>query len=192
LTGSTVRATINDSGEVIMLAYLFIIIAIGFRFIPHPLAFTPVAAALLFFGAHQPRKRFWVPLVLFAATDVILTKLVYSYPFPYDTFVDWAWYAAILFLGAQLAGKFRPGRIFAASLAASISFFVVSNFAVWLFFRNMYPMTLSGLSACYAAAIPFFRNEVVADLVFSFAFFGTPMLLRLLSGESAADDTATV
>ena len=165
-----------------MLAYLFVIIAIAFRFIPHPLAFTPVAASLLFFGATQPRKRFWIPLVLFAVADVILTKLVYSYPFPYDTFVDWAWYAAILFLGAQLAGKFRPGRIFGASLAASVSFFAVSNFAVWLFFRNMYPMTLAGLTACYTAAIPFFRNELVADLVFSFAFFGTALLLKTWSG----------
>ncbi|HZU42019.1 MAG TPA: DUF6580 family putative transport protein, partial [Terriglobales bacterium] len=49
------------------------------------------------------------------------------------------------------------------------------------FFRNMYPMTLSGLTACYVAAIPFFRNEVVADLVFSFAFFGTALLLRTWS-----------
>ena len=168
-----------------MLAYLFIILAIAFRFLPHPLAFTPVAAALLYFGANQPRKRFWVPLVIFAITDVILTKFVYSYPFPYDTFVDWAWYAAILFLGAAvLKGKFRPGRIAGASLAASVSFFLVSNFAVWLFFRNMYPMTLAGLSACYVAAVPFFRNEVVADLVFSFAFFGTAVLL----GMRTADD----
>ncbi len=165
-----------------MLAYLFVIVAIAFRFIPHPLAFTPVAAALLFFGATQPRKRLWIPLVLFAAADIILTKFVYSYPFPYDTFIDWAWYAAILLLGTQLAGRFRPGRIFGASLAASVSFFVVSNFGVWLFFRNMYPMTLSGLTACYVAAIPFFRNEVVADLVFSFAFFGTALLLRTWSG----------
>jgi len=168
-----------------MLAYLFIILAIAFRFLPHPLAFTPVAAALLYFGANQPRKRFWVPLVIFAITDVILTKVVYSYPFPYDTFVDWAWYAAILFLGsAVLKGKFRPGRIAGTSLAASVSFFLVSNFAVWLFFRNMYPMTLAGLSACYVAAVPFFRNEVVADLVFSFAFFGTAVLL----GMRTADD----
>jgi uncharacterized protein DUF6580 len=171
-----------------MLAYLFIILAIAFRFLPHPLAFTPVAAALLYFGANQPRKRFWVPLVLFAVTDVILTKFVYSYPFPYDTFVDWGWYAAILFFGsAALKGKFRPGRIAGASLAASVSFFLVSNFAVWLFFRNMYPMTLAGLSACYVAAVPFFRNEVVADLVFSFAFFGTAVLL----GMRTADDHAS-
>src|SRR5580704_18370390 len=34
-----------------MLPYLFLLFAIAFRFIPHPMAFTPVGAALLFFGA---------------------------------------------------------------------------------------------------------------------------------------------
>src|ERR1700691_963890 len=41
--------------EVIMLAYIFILFAVVFRFIPHPMAFTPVGAALLFFGARGPR-----------------------------------------------------------------------------------------------------------------------------------------
>jgi len=171
-----------------MLAYLFILIAIAFRFVPHPLAFTPIGAALLFFGANAPRKRFWVPLVLFAAADVILTKLVYSYPFSYDAFVNWAWYAAMLFLGTWLGGKFRAGRITVAALTTSVSFFVVSNFAVWLFYRNMYPMNLGGLSACFAAGIPFFKNEVAGDLVFSFVFFATPLFLRMLIGDGATRD----
>ena len=34
-----------------MLAYLFVVFAMAVRFMPHPLAFTPVAAALLYFGA---------------------------------------------------------------------------------------------------------------------------------------------
>lgn len=174
-----------------MLAYLFILVAIAFRFVPHPLAFTPVAAALLFFGAHATRKRFWIPLLAFIAADVILTRFVYSYPFSYDAFVNWAWYGGILLLGTALRGKFRAGRIFGAALASSVSFFVLSNFAVWLFFRNMYPRTLGGLSACFVAGIPFFRNEVVADLVFSFLFFGTPLLLRLLSGAAAPADDHT-
>jgi hypothetical protein len=169
-----------------MLAYVFILIAIAFRFVPHPLAFTPIGAALLFFGATAPRKRFWVPLVLFAAADVILTRLVYSYPFSYDAFANWAWYAGMLFLGTLLAGKFRPGRIAAAALVTAVSFFIVSNFAVWLFFRNMYPMNFGGLTACFVAGIPFFKNEVAGDLVFSFVFFATPLFLRMLSGEAVA------
>ena len=79
-----------------MLAYLFVLLAIAVRFLPHPLSFTPVAAALLFFGARGPRRQLWMPLVLLAVSDVILTKAVYAYVFTWDQLVTWAWYAAIL------------------------------------------------------------------------------------------------
>jgi len=57
-----------------MLAYLFVILAVVVRFMPHPLAFTPVGASLLFFGARGPRRQLWVPVALLAASDVVLTK----------------------------------------------------------------------------------------------------------------------
>ena len=87
-----------------MLAYLFVIFAVLMRmpFMPHPWGFTPVAAALLYFGARGSRRQLWVPFALLAASDVILTKFVHSYVFSWDHFVTWAWYAAILFLGSQL------------------------------------------------------------------------------------------
>ena len=85
-----------------MLAYLFVLFAVAVRFMPHPLAFTPVAAALLYFGARGPKRQLFAPLALLAASDVILTKIVYAYPLTWDHFVTWAWYAAILWLGSQL------------------------------------------------------------------------------------------
>ena len=57
-----------------MLAYLFLALAVAVRFMPHPWTFTPVAAALLFFGARGSRRFLWVPLVVMAASDVVLTK----------------------------------------------------------------------------------------------------------------------
>ena len=38
-----------------MLAYVFVLFAVAVRFMPHPLAFTPIAAALLYFGARGPQ-----------------------------------------------------------------------------------------------------------------------------------------
>src|SRR5271165_4313565 len=122
-----------------MLAYLFVIFAVLTRMplMPHPWNFTPVAAALLYFGARASRRQLWVPFVLLAASDVILTKFVYSYQFSWDHFVTWAWYAAILWLGtslresASLRGTADYFRVGGTSLASSVSFFVVSNFAVW-------------------------------------------------------------
>ena len=109
--------------EVIMLAYLFLMLAVAVRFIPHPWTFTPVAGALLFFGARGSRRFLWVPLVVMAASDVVLTKLVYAYPFVWDHFVTWAWYAAVLWLGTRLGKNTKPLPVIGAALASSVSFF---------------------------------------------------------------------
>jgi len=156
-----------------MLAYLFVLFAVAVRFMPHPLAFTPVAAALLYFGARGPKRQLWAPLALLAVSDVILTKILYSYPLTWDHFVTWAWYAAILLLGTQLRENTNWLRVGGTALASSVSFFVVSNFAVWACW-NMYPKTLAGLMTCYAAALPFFRRGVAGDMVFTAVMFGVP------------------
>ena len=161
-----------------MLAYLFVIFAVAVRFMPHPLAFTPVGASLLFFGARGPRRQMWVPLALLAASDVILTKFVYVYPFTWDHFVTWAWYGAMLWLGTRLRENARPLPILGAALAGSISFFVLSNFSVWAAWGDLYPMTFSGLMACYAAGLPFFRRAVEGDLLFTALMFATPVVLH--------------
>lgn len=158
-----------------MLAYLFVVFAVAFRFLllhsPAWMAFTPVAAALLYFGARAPRRQFWVPVALLAASDIVLTKLVYSYPLTADHFVTWGWYVAALFIGTSLRSDSKALRIGIASVSASVSFFMVSNFAVWAVW-NMYPKTLGGLVDCYVAAVPFFRNTLAGDLFFSAVLFG--------------------
>ena len=168
-----------------MLAYLFVILAIAVRFMPHPFAFTPVGASLLFFGARGPRRQWWIPLILLAASDVILTKLLYVFPFTWDHFVTWAWYGAMLWLGTRLRETNKPLPILGASLAGSISFFVISNFAVWGAWGDMYPRTLSGLLACYAAGLPFFRRAIEGDILFTSVMFLTPLVLHAISHATA-------
>ena len=173
-----------------MLAYIFVLFAVAMRFLPHPFAFTPVGAALLYFGARGQRSRMWVPLALLAGSDVILTTLVYRYPFSWDHFVTWAWYASMLWLGTTVKQNAGPVRILGTALAGSISFFVVSNFAVWAAW-NMYPRTFAGLMLCYDAGLPFFRRGAVGDLLFTTVMFGAPVVLhalarRLQHGDHAA------
>lgn len=163
-----------------MLAYLFVLVAVVIRFLPHPFAFTPVAAALLFFGARGSRRQIWVPLALLAASDIVLTMLVYAYRFSWDHLVTWLWYASVLWLGTTLRENARPLPVILAALASSLSFFLVSNFAVWASW-NMYSKNLSGLMMSYAAALPFFRRAVEGDLFFTCAMFATPVLLRRFS-----------
>jgi len=169
-----------------LLAYGFVILAalVHARFIPMPFHFTPVAAALLFFGARMPRRQMWRPVALLIAADIYLNRQVYGYPLQADQVITWAWYAAILLLGGLLAKNASALKVVGASLAASVSFFVISNFAVWAVYREMYPATFNGLMACYVAALPFFRNTAISDLLFSAAFFGLGYLLSQYQQES--------
>lgn len=168
-----------------MLAALFVVLAVAIRFLPFILGytpvwnFTPVGAALLFFGARHPRKHMWFPLVLLAASDIVLNRFVYNFPITWETFVSTSWYAIALLLGSLLKDKVNPLRVVGASLTGSVSFFVISNFAVWAAY-NMYPHTLAGLGACYVAAIPFFRGTVAADLIYALAIFAAPVVFEAM------------
>ena len=164
-----------------MLAYLFVVIAVAVRFMPHPWTFTPVVAALLFFGARGSKRTLWFPFAMLVASDVILTKFVYAYHFSWDQLVVWAWYAAIIWLGTALRNRQRPLPILAAALTSSVSFFVLSNFAVWASSTGLYPKTMDGLITCYAIAVPFFRQALEGDLLFTTVFFATPVVLHFLS-----------
>ena len=161
-----------------ILAYLFVLFAVlvHARAVPMAFHFTPVAAALLFFGARMPRQRIVTPLALLIVSDIYLNKFVYGYPLRWDQTVVWAWYLVILLFGGLLARNSSPLRVVGASLVASVSFFFVSNFAVWTVSREMYPATWNGLMTCYIAAVPFFRNTLVSDLLFSAVFFGAGYL----------------
>lgn len=177
-----------------MLAYAFLLLAIAVRFLPfagplnflpHAWHFTPLAASLLYFGARGSKRQIWIPVVLLAAADVVLTKFIYSYTLSWDQLIIWAWYAAILWLGTNLGEKSGFWRVVVAALASSVSFFLISNFAVWAAspFTGMYPKTFVGLVECYTAAIPFFRGTLESDLLFSIAFFQVPVLIEVLAGK---------
>ncbi len=136
-----------------MLPYLFVVLAIAVRFLPHPLSFTPVAASLLFFGARGPRRQLWMPLVLLAVSDVILTKAVYGYVFTWDQLVTWAWYAAILWLGTKLHDNAKPLRVIGTALASSVS--PCLGFSTWLpfeFFFRLIRRTTNQITSPAATA----------------------------------------
>ena len=69
-------------------------------------------------------------------------------------------------------------RLIGGSLAASVLFFLVSNFGVWLN-SVTYPKTIAGLLGCYEMAIPFFQNTMFGDLFFVGVLFGGFELLKI-------------
>jgi hypothetical protein len=133
----------------------------------------------------------WAPLLLLAVADAAITKGVYGYPLTWDHFVTWGWYAVILWLGSNLRENSSPLRVGGAALGSSVSFFVVSNLAVWACW-SMYPKTLAGLMICYGMGLPFFRRAAEGDMLFTAAMFGLPVLAGYLVRSIKPQGTAAV
>jgi hypothetical protein len=114
-----------------------------------------------------------------------LNRFVYHFPITWETFVSTGWYAVALLIGSLLKHKVTPLRVVGASLTGSVSFFVISNFAVWAAY-NMYPHTLAGLGACYIAAIPFFRWTFASDLLYALAIFAAPLAIEAIQRQFAS------
>ncbi len=164
-----------------MLAYLFVVIAAAVRFMPHPWHFTPIAASLLFFGAYRSRREIWFPVILLAASDVFLNKFIYHYPLSWDLLVTWLWYAGLIFFANGLRRHLKPRWIMGSALAASVSFYLLSNFAVWAAYDDMYPKTFAGLITCYTMAVPYFRGTLAGDLFFTAVLFAVPAVIKQFS-----------
>jgi len=167
-----------------MLAYLILLLAVLSRMLPplfHLTAmnFTAVGGSLLFFGAKRPRWQAGVAVGALVVTDYLLTVYAYHFAFHVSAYlVTWAWYAGICLLGHRLLGKVTGLRVLAGVLASATSFFVLSNFVVWM--GGLYTHTLAGLVACYAAALPFYRNDLVSTGVVAGVLFGLPAVVARL------------
>ena len=156
-------------------AYLVVLVAVLTRFVPHLPNFSPVLASLLFGGAHLKRRdALWYPLVLLAASDLMLTSVVYRMRIGPNQSIIWLGFAVVGLIGYWFRTQQNVARIAVAALAAPTAFFVISNFGVWLggHGARMYPMTWDGLVACYVAALPFYRNSLLATAAYTAVLFG--------------------
>src|SRR5436190_2111360 len=121
-----------------MSAFLLIALAIAVRFgialhwLPQAWHFTPLGAALLYFGAKQPRKWMWVPVAALAISDLALNRYVYHWPITLEFLSSAMYYVLAIVLGSEiLKEKVSVLRVLGASLAGSVLFFVISNLFVW-------------------------------------------------------------
>jgi hypothetical protein len=149
--------------------------AAAMRLIPHPPNVTPIAAVALFGGVYFTNKKtaLLVPMVAMYLSDLVLGFFFYYFgwfhglmPFVYTSFV------VTVCLGFLVRRRLTPLTVGGAALIGSVLFFIVTNFGVWLV-NNLYPKTLAGLLSCYLAAIPFFRNTLAGDAVYTLVLFGS-------------------
>jgi hypothetical protein len=168
-------------------AYLLLVLAVLSRVVPFPgMNFTAVGAGLLYFGARRPLREMALPVLALMGTDYYLTVFAYRYPFHTSAYlITWAWYAAVVVLGRILLSKqVTVPRVIGGPVLATTSFFAVSNYAVWAG-SIIYPHTAAGLGACYVAALPFYRNDLLSTTLITVVAFGAPVLVRKLNEQRA-------
>lgn len=145
-----------------------VILAVVMRMLPHWPNFTPLAAMALFAGTWMKRKElaFAIPVAAMLISDIFLG-------FHQTMIAVYASFMIIVLLGFYLRRNVKVHTVIMASLASSVIFFVITNFAVWMSGMVGYPMTAGGLLQSYVAAIPFFRNAILGDLLYNAVFFGS-------------------
>lgn len=80
------------------------------------------------------------------------------------------WFTYLGFGAYWLLGKLAKNNPTKQALylpIASFAFFALSNFGSWYYW---YPHTLEGFLACYLVALPFYRNTLLADLIFGYGY----------------------
>lgn len=159
---------------------VMIVLAAFSRLLPHMPNFSPLEAIGLFGAAHFTKK--WqvlaIPLAATWLSDLYLNNVVYAIYYPgftliYDGFY-WQYgpYILIAVLGLILLKRVTVGRVLTGALGASVIFFLISNFGVWLG-SKVYSQDLTGLIACYAAGLPFMKGTLLGNLTYSALLFGS-------------------
>ncbi len=135
------------------------------RFIPHLPNFTAIGAMALFGGAYFTNKKlaFAIPLIAMFLTDLILG---------YHSTIAAVYISfALMVVIGMMINKKNITSITTASVAATVLFFLITNFAFWMT-GVLYPVTWTGLTECYIAALPFFGYNLLGNLFYAGVMFG--------------------
>ncbi|MGH2552206.1 MAG: DUF6580 family putative transport protein [Chitinophagaceae bacterium] len=135
--------------------------------------FSPFIAIALFSGFIMKEKNmsFLLPLVALFISDAIIHLLFINSTFDFAGFYAGQWKNYLLLLGVVLIGWLCKGRNYPGLIAGGITgptiYFLISNFLVWQATSEaVYAKSFSGLMTCYEAALPFYRNSLIATLLF--------------------------
>ena len=153
---------------------LLVIAAASTRALPYLLPdmwnFSAVGALAIFAGAQFEDKRFafLMPIAAMAISDIFIGNgfsiLVYS------------GFAAMVACGFLIRNKISSLNILLASFVSAGVFFLITNFA-FFYPSTLYPRNISGILTSYAAGLPFFRNMLISNILFSAVLFGRFYLL---------------
>lgn len=166
----------------IIISIILVFIGVAGRLLPHAWNFAPIAAIAIFSGAYLGKN--------YALLLPVIAMLIGDF---FIGFYEWrliiAVYGSFMIIGLLSTSLKKHKNVYSTvslSLAASIIFFVFTNWAVWQF-SPWYEKSVMGLLECYTLALPFFRNTMLGDLFFVGTFFGVYEICVLFMKSNAVN-----
>jgi hypothetical protein len=144
-----------------LVIFLLVLGLVG-RLFPHLPNFAPLTAIALVAGMRL--RLSWAVMVILSLT-VFTDLLLGVYDWRIMLLVYVCYFLFPLLGSVLMRGSGVWSKLFGV-LAASFIFFIVTNFAVWLF-SGMYDLSWPGILECYWLALPFWRNSLLGDLFFT-------------------------
>ncbi|MES3018890.1 MAG: DUF6580 family putative transport protein, partial [Bacteroidota bacterium] len=149
---------------------LIVILAAFSRALPlvidHTWNFTAVGALAIFAGSQFSDRRlaFIMPLAAMALADILFLNNGFS-------LLVYTGFIAMVACGFLIRNKVNTTNVILASFISASVFYLITNFS-FFYPATLYPRNFSGIIASYTAALPFFRNMLLGNLVYSAVLFG--------------------
>jgi hypothetical protein len=170
--------------QTFVLAIALVIIAALSRLVSHPMNFTPITALILFsVYAFEGKWKLIIPITAILMSDLFL-EINTGTGFHSGTWLIYSAYVVMGIIGYLIIKKESAVQILLGSVSASVSFFLLTNFA--LFYPEIttsnglqgYSHNWAGIIASYTAGIPFFRNMLLGDVIYTAVLFGALVLIK--------------
>lgn len=170
------------SKSLILSFLLLIALTSLYRIMPNrPYGFAPQIAIALFAGSIIKDKKFafLLPLLSMFISDVLYEILYINGVGNIAGFYEGQITNYLLFVGLTVFGFFIKNfdlkKIGIMSLAAPTTYFILSNFFVWLSPGAGLgrPTDFSGLMMTYADGLPFYAWSIASTVIFSAILFGS-------------------
>lgn len=174
MRGKNINLTIKN----IAIPALIVVLAALMRLVPHLPNVAPIGAMALFGGMYLDKKyAFIIPLAALFLSDIFLGFHA-TMPFVYGSFLLSG------LIGLWIRQNRSVKRVVFGTLFSSVLFFLITNFGTWLV-SGMYEKSPKGLLEAFVLALPFFRNTIFGDLLYTTAFIILCELLTMIARRKA-------
>ena len=155
-------------------AIILILFGVMVRLFPHLPNATPITA-IAFASSIYLGKRWSIILPIFTLflSDIFIG--FYDWKIMLSVYSSFALIGCLSWVSRKYGGIFP---VFLSVIGSALLFFFITNGAVWLF-SPWYEKSISGLLYSYELGIPFFRNMLMGDIIYTALLLGVFEFVRM-------------